>query len=388
MTRRAAASVASTPIFPGGTVGVMGGGQLGRMLAIAAKRMGYRVHVLSTQADSPAAQVADRTAVAEDGDSEAVLQFSQAVDVVTLEFENVSHESTTAAERYVPVRPGTNVLYTVQDRLREKTFLKESGFPCTPFAVVDTKEALDGALEQIGVPSVLKQVASGYDGSGQAKIRSRDDADSAWQAVAQKPSVLEAFVDYECEFSVLVARTVEGTVATYRPILNHHREHILDVSIWGSPQLGAIAAPASEIAIGIAQSLDAVGLICIEFFLTKSGDILVNEIAPRPHNSGHLTIEGAATSQFEQQLRAVCGLPLGSTEQIGPASAMANLLGDLWQGGEPPWDALLGHPGINLHLYGKDQARPRRKMGHLTALGETPQQAEDKVRHARDCLLG
>ena len=382
---RPVAPHSSGAVPPGATLGVFGGGQLGRMFISAAKQMGYRVHVFSPEENSPAAQLADHVTVARDDDVEAVAKFANSVAVATFEFENVSAELAAVAERYVPLRPSGDVLYTVQNRKREKSFLSEAGFPCAPFFTIDTRSELEGALTQLGLPAVLKTIAWGYDGNGQTTIHASSDLDEAWTAIGEQPSVLEAFVDYDCEFSVIVARTLEGNSAVYRPILNRHEAHILDLSILGDKELEQKAAPAKEIAIELADALNVVGLICIEFFLTKSGDILINEIAPRPHNSGHVTIEASVTSQFEQQVRAVCGLPLGSTEHVRPA-AMANLLGALWNAGEPNWNAVLGCSGVKLHLYGKDAPHPRRKMGHLTRLAETADEAETKVRQARERL--
>ena len=373
-------------ILPGATLGVLGSGQLGRMFALAAARLGYRVHVFSPDAESPAGQVAALETVGDYQDAQAVAKFAQTVDVVTLEFENVPAVATETASQFAPVRPAGQVLYATQDRLREKRFLQSIGIPCTPFAAVSSEEELQAAVEQIGAPAVLKTTAWGYDGKGQAKFESAAGAAAAWQQLEQQPAICEGWVSYDCEFSLLVARSTIGEVAVYGPIANEHKNHILDVSIYPAHELRAIAEQANEIGRAIVEQLEVVGIICIEFFLANDGRVLVNEIAPRPHNSGHLTIDACQTSQFEQQVRAICGLPLGSTEVIAP-SAMANLLGDLWQEGEPNWQAALRDSGTRLHLYGKAAARVGRKMGHLTVLAENAADAERRARAAREALV-
>ena len=375
-------------IPPGSMLGVLGSGQLGRMFSLAAAKLGYRVHVLSPYDDSPAGQVADRETVADYDDLEAVARFAQTVDVVTLEFENVPTSVTNAVARHAPVRPSCEVLHVTQDRLREKQFLQSAGIPCTPFAEVASDEQLSAAINQIGAPAVLKTTASGYDGKGQAKIDSADAAVAAWQSLDNQPAILEGWVEYEREFSVLAARSANRhEIALYPPIANYHENHILDLSVCPMLSLESIVDEAHGIASAIVEQLDAVGILCVEFFLTTDGRLLVNEIAPRPHNSGHLTVDACATSQFEQQLRAICGLPLGPTELISPA-AMANLLGDLWRSGDPPWSEALADPAVRLHLYGKTVAKVGRKMGHLTVLAESPQQAVDRALAARGRLAG
>ncbi|NOY29849.1 MAG: 5-(carboxyamino)imidazole ribonucleotide synthase [Planctomycetes bacterium] len=373
-------------ILPGATLGVLGSGQLGRMFATAAARLGYRVHVFSPDSQSPTGQVAPQETVADYGDSDAIAKFAKAVDVVTFEFENVPALATEVASRYTPVRPSGQVLFTTQDRLREKRFLQSIGIPCTPFASVTTAEELQAAVPQIGAPAVLKTAAWGYDGKGQAKFNSPEEAAGAWKQLDEQPAVCEGWVDYQCELSVLVARSTTGEIAIYGPIANHHENHILDVSIFPAPELDPVAAEAGEIGRTIVESLEVVGIVCVEFFLTTEGRLLVNEIAPRPHNSGHLTIDACATSQFEQQVRAICGLPLGSTEPFSP-SAMVNLLGEVWQSGEPDWQAAMSDPSVRLHLYGKAEARLGRKMGHLTVLAESGVEAARLARSARESLV-
>ncbi len=376
----------SQPILPGATIGVLGSGQLGRMLAIAARRMGYHIHTFSPEAQTPTGQIADLEVVAAYDDLKAVRTFARRVDVVTFEFENVSAAAAQAAAEYAPVRPDGAVLHTTQHRLREKTFLERAGFPVTPFRAVSSLDDLRQALQSLGTPAVLKTAGFGYDGKGQVKIAAPGEAEAAWQGIGGQEALLEAFVDFEREVSVVAARGVDGSFAHYGVIENAHRNHILDVSLAPPTLPPALAAEAVEIARGILETLEVVGVLCVEFFLTRAGKLLVNELAPRPHNSGHLTVDACVTSQFEQQLRAVCGLPLGATELLRPA-AMANLLGDLWQAGEPDWAAVCAFPTVKLHLYGKQQARPGRKMGHLTALAGSAAEAAQMARAARAALV-
>ncbi len=375
----------STPILPGATVGILGNGQLGRMLALAARRMGYRVHCFGPDYDSPAGQVADRAICAQYDDLDAVRTFVQNVDVVTFEFENVSAAATTLAADYVPVRPAGRVLNITQHRLREKTFLRQAGFPVTPFVPVQSLADLTYGLGHIGYPAVLKTAGFGYDGKGQHKLISPADLEPVFQALGDQEAILEAWVAFEREVSVVAARGTDGTFVHYGVIENIHHNHILDLSVAPARITAEMAHTAITIARDVLQQLNVVGVVCVEFFVTPDGQLLINELAPRPHNSGHLTIEAAATSQFEQQLRAVCGLPLGSTELLRPA-AMCNLLGDIWQGGEPNWAAVCAFPEVKLHLYGKQRARPGRKMGHLTVLGSTPEAAMERVLAARSAL--
>jgi 5-(carboxyamino)imidazole ribonucleotide synthase len=372
-------------ILPGATVGVLGSGQLGRMFAIAARRMGYRVHTLSPDSDTPTGQVADREYESSYDDLDAVREFARGVSVVTFEFENVPAESVEAAAQIVPVRPSGSVLHTTQNRLREKTFLSSRGFPVTRFRHVNSAESLRAALEDVGYPAVLKTAGFGYDGKGQVKIDSAEEAGRVADAMKGRECVLEAFVDFEREVSVVGARTLDNEFTHYGVIENRHSRHILDLSIAPARVSGSTAREAVEIARAILETLDVVGVMCVEFFLTREGRLLVNELAPRPHNSGHLTVDACVTSQFEQQLRAVCGLPLGSTEFVRPA-AMANLLGDLWQAGEPDWRSALARPNVKLHLYGKTEPRAGRKMGHITALAATAEEAAREALAARDAL--
>lgn len=396
MSRRETAG----PLLPGATLGVLGSGQLGRMLALAARPMGYRIHVLSPGDDTPTGQAADREVVADYLDLDAVREFAGRVDVVTFEFENVPAACAEAAAELAPVRPAHRVLHTTQNRLREKAFLSGAGFPVAPYAPIhgldDLKAALAPSQDQgrdggIGTPAVLKTAGWGYDGKGQALVERPEDAEAAWRAIATDEAVLEGFVDFEREVSVVGARGLDGAFSHWGVIANDHQNHILDLSVTPAPVPPAVAREAVELARGILEALDVVGVLCVEMFLTGDGKLLVNELAPRPHNSGHLTVDASLTSQFEQQLRTVCGLPLGSTELLRPA-AMANLLGDLWhpEGGgearEPDWGRVLAFPDVKLHLYGKADPRRGRKMGHLTALADTPEQAAEHALAARRAL--
>lgn len=383
------------PILPGATVGVLGSGQLGRMFAIAARRMGYRVHTLSPGDDTPTGQVADLEIRADYEDLDAVRDFARGVEVVTFEFENVSSLATAAAEEHAPVRPAGRVLHTTQNRIREKAFLTLAGLPVTPYREVRSAADLATALEELGTPSVLKTAGWGYDGKGQRRIDRPQDGAAAWRELETTEAVLEAFVDFELELSVVAtrgAREAGSPFAAFDVAENRHVNHILDVSV--SPALSPAVTPAvsrraHEIARTVLEDLDVVGVLCVEMFLTTSGELLVNELAPRPHNSGHLTFDACVTSQFEQQLRAVCGLPLGSTESLRPA-AMANVLGDLWhrtdRHGSPDWAAACAHGDVKLHIYSKAEPRPGRKMGHLTAFGTDARSAVDHVLAARNAL--
>ncbi len=368
------------PILPGSAIGILGSGQLGRMFAIAARRMGYRVHTLSPDEDTPTGQVADLEINAAYEDLEAVAKFAAGVSVVTFEFENVPATTAEAAERCAPVRPAGHILHTTQHRLREKTFLAGAGLPHTPFRRVTSLAELTQAAREIGLPAILKTADFGYDGKGQHRIASPADFSAAWTTVGERESVLEAFVDFEREISVVAARGENGEFVHYGAIENEHRNGILNVSLAPARVADSVVKEAVDIARTVLETLDVVGVLCVEFFVAKDGRLLINELAPRPHNSGHFTFDANVTSQFEQQLRAVCGLPLGSPAQLCPA-AMINLLGDIWSEGEPDWAAAAAVRNVKLHLYGKLAPRQGRKMGHLTALAETVDQAhQDAVR--------
>jgi 5-(carboxyamino)imidazole ribonucleotide synthase len=362
------------PILPGSAIGVLGSGQLGRMFAIAARRMGYRVHTLSPDEDTPTGQVADLEINASYEDLDAIAKFASAVSVVTFEFENVPAATAAAAERCAPVRPAGHILHTTQHRLREKTFLQNAGLPITPFRRVASLADLAQAASEIGLPAILKTADFGYDGKGQHRIATPADFTAAWHTVSQSESVLEAFVDFDCEISVVAARSADGAFIHYGAIENQHRNGILHTSLAPARVPHSVTHTAVEIARAVLETLGVVGVLCVEFFVTKDGRLLINELAPRPHNSGHFTFDASVTSQFEQQLRAVCGLPLGSPAQLTPA-AMINLLGDQWSKGEPNWASATAISNVKLHLYGKLAPRPGRKMGHLTALSSNVEQA-------------
>ena len=375
------------PILPGSAIGVLGSGQLGRMFAIAARRMGYRVHTLSPDQDTPTGQVADVEVNAAYQDLDAIAKFASAVSVVTFEFENVPAATAAAAERNAPVRPAGQVLHTTQHRLREKTFLSRAGLPLTPFRRVASLEDLTSAARELGLPAILKTADFGYDGKGQFRIADVSELAQAWRAVGERESVLEAFVDFEREISVVAARGVDGEFVHYGAIENQHRNGILNTSLAPARVTESVTRQAVEIARAVLEKLDVTGVLCVEFFVCRDGRLLINELAPRPHNSGHFTFDANVTSQFEQQLRSVCELPLGAVTQCSPA-AMANLLGDIWSGGEPNWAAAAAVPNVKLHLYGKMSPRPGRKMGHLTALANSVDQAHADVQRALSTLVG
>ncbi len=306
------------PILPGATIGVLGSGQLGRMFALAARRMGYRVHTFSPDQDTPTGQIADLEVTAPYDDLDAVADFARRVSVVTFEFENVPAPTAEAAARSAPVRPDGSILHTTQQRIREKSFLKNAGLPTTPYREVRSLADLEQAIWELGCPAVLKTAAFGYDGKGQFRIDSPDKTTEAWDAIGRQEAVLEAFIDFEREISVVAARGDNGEFVHYGAIENQHRRHILDVSIAPALVPDRVAGEAVEISRCILDRLGVVGVLCVEFFVTRDHKLLINELAPRPHNSGHLTVDACVTSQFEQQLRAVCGLPLG-VHQHAPA---------------------------------------------------------------------
>ena len=345
---------------PGATIGVMGGGQLGRMFAIAARRMGYRVHTFSPDENGPAAQFSDRATTAAYGDEAAVRRFAGEIDLLTFEFENIPTETIAWAAEARVVRPRGEVLHIAQNRLREKDFLADAGFPVAPFRRVRSAADLASAIETIGTPAILKGGAFGYDGKGQERIEAGADVTAIWADRADEECVLEGVIEFEKELSVIVARGPEGVSAVFPVCENIHRNHILDVTLASAQISGSVAAAARKLACRVAEELELVGLLAVEMFLREDGELVINELAPRPHNSGHWTIEGCVTSQFEQHVRAVCGMPLGGTDLLRPA-AMVNLLGDVWKEGEPNWPAALSEPNVHLHLYGKRQPRPARR---------------------------
>ncbi len=353
-----------SPLPPGSTIGILGGGQLGRMQAMAAARLGLRTHVYSDHS-GPAFDVATQHTLARFEDLLAITEFARSVDVVTYEFENVPLAAAAAAAAERPVRPGPRALEVAQDRLTEKTFIRGAGLPVAPFAAIGSRADLDGALAQLGTPAILKTRRLGYDGKGQARITAPADADDAWAAIGAAPAVLEGFVRFSAEVSVLTLRGVDGALAFYDIPLNTHAEGILARSVVPSGLPATHQQRARDIGAAIAEALDYVGLLAVELFYLPdaSEPLVVNEIAPRVHNSGHWTIDACGVSQFENHIRAVAGWPLGSTARHSDA-AMENLIGHDADG----WASLAAETGSCLHLYGKHEARAGRKMGHVTRL--------------------
>ena len=373
-------------IAPGATLGVLGGGQLGRMFAIAARRLGYRIHVFCPEEDAPAAPVADRVFVAPYDDLAAVREFARTVDVVTFEFENVPSATSDACAERVPVRPDGRVLHITQQRLREKGFLRDHGFPVTPFRAIRSLDDLQVATRDLGLPGVLKTASFGYDGKGQRMLRAASEIAEAFEGLKGAEGIYEAFVDFVQEVSVVGARTMDGRFEAFPVFENVHAHHILDVTVCPARIDPSLEVAARELSRGILEALEVVGLLTVELFVARDGRLIVNELAPRTHNSGHLTLDACITCQFEQQVRAVCGLPLGSTALTGLPAAMANLLGDVWKSGPPHWERALANPRLKLHLYGKGEPRAGRKMWHLTATAATPEAAIAAVREARSSL--
>lgn len=371
---------------PGATIGMLGGGQLGRMFALAAQPLGFRVAVLAEEAAGPAGQVANQTIVG-DYSTENLDRLAQASGAVTLEFENIPDAAVRHLADRVPTHPTARILQIAQDRSLEKQTIADFGLPVTPFVTI-AHPASDAGLEQLraagerfGYPLILKTARSGYDGKGQRTVATAEDLPAAAEDYGQTRIVAEQRIAFSHEASILVARNPAGEVVTYPLVENLHRDHILAVSLCPSSLPEPIHHQAARIARTLAESLHFVGLLCVELFIDAAGQVMVNEIAPRPHNSGHLTIEAVATSQFEQHVRAVANLPLGATELRCPA-AMHNLLGDLWKSGPPPLEKALAVPGVSLHLYGKASPRPKRKMGHLTAVGKDVETARARVEEA------
>lgn len=376
------------PIAPGSTLGILGGGQLGRMTALAARTLGYKVHALDPDPDCPARSVLDRCIVASFDDVAQAAELASQCDVVTLEIEKVSTDGLAAAARLAPVRPSADVLAMVQDRGVQKSWLSNNGFPVGPFREVATSAQLLEATRAMGGACFVKSCVGGYDGKGQLRLSGgaspggggdvvgvESEATALFGSLGGQRCVVEQALDLEAELSVLVARSPSGKLAVYPPALNHHRDQILDWSLLPGPLSASVTGQAVQIALDLAVGLRVEGLLVVELFLLRDGRLLINELAPRPHNSYHASEVACATSQFEQAVRAVCDLPLGSVEIVRPA-AIVNLLGDVWLDGAPPaFEAALEIPGVRLHLYGKRVARPGRKMGHLSATGRTPEEA-------------
>ena len=352
------------PLPPNATIGLVGGGQLGRMSALAAARLGYRCHILTRETDSPAAQVAHSVTISDYSDPVSLRAFADAVDVISFEFENVSAEGLDLLASIRPVRPAPSVLRISQDRVDEKTFLNAAGVATAPWAAVTSRQELDEAVARLGLPAVLKTTRLGYDGKGQATLRALADLDPAWQRLHPKPLVLEGFVDFAQEISVIVARGADGGIASFDTVENRHRDHILDLTLAPARISDSINDAARTIGRHIAATLDLVGLLAVEMFIDRDGRVLVNEIAPRPHNSGHWTIDACPASQFELHIRAIADLPLPPATRHSDA-VMKNLIGPE---GLALWPAALIEPGLIPHHYGKAVARPGRKMGHVTRL--------------------
>ncbi len=370
-------------IPPGAVIGILGGGQLGRMLAIAGRRMGYGIHVFDPDSNAPARGLADCFVCAGFEDLAAVRSFASAVNLVVYEFENIPRAALEEAALVTLVRPRPEVLHICQNREREKVFLRSRGIPCAPFRVVDSAAALATALGEIGTPAVLKTADFGYDGKGQVKIGAGDDLPAVWAALGAPRGVLEAWISHRCELSVVVARGVGGDCVAFPPAENIHRNHILDLSIVPGRFSADVSREASRLACRVAEELGLTGLLAVEFFLCDNGDLIVNELAPRPHNSGHFTFDACVTSQFEQHLRAACGYALGSPQLLSPV-VMWNLLGDVpWN---PDWSRVFQDPGAKLHLYGKAQARPGRKMGHVCLLAPGIDEALARIETLRQTL--
>ena len=366
------------PILPGSTLGILGGGQLGRMTALAARTLGYRIHALDPEADCPVRPVLDHFITASFEDVAAAVELASGCQVVTLEIEKIAIDALDAAASLAPVRPSSEILAMIQDRGLQKSWLARSGFPIGPYREVQSATELASAAAALGPSCFIKSCRGGYDGRGQGQLMNPAQVEALWSQVSGSGggrAVVEQALDLESELSVLVARTPSGKVAVYPPSLNHHENRILDWSILPGPLPARITAEAVQIALDLALSLRLEGVLVVELFLLKDGRLLVNELAPRPHNSYHTTEVACVTSQFEQLVRAVCDLPLGSVDIVRPA-AIVNLLGDLWRDGvPPPFEAALEIPGVRLHLYGKRAAVPGRKMGHLSATGRTPEEA-------------
>jgi 5-(carboxyamino)imidazole ribonucleotide synthase len=353
--------------LPGSTIGMLGGGQLGRMFTIAARSMGYEVIVLDPDVDSPAGKLATDHVCADYSDQTALNYMAKTCDVITTEFENVPASTLEALASSCPVRPGAHAVTITQDRIHEKSFLRDNGFPTAPFAVIRNESDLADGFKTVNSPAILKVSRFGYDGKGQYTIDSDKDLKSAWHSLKGNESVLERRVSLDLEVSVVLARGVDGQTVTYPIAENVHKNGILDISMIPARLSDSMTSQVVTMATQIASALEYTGVMAVEFFISE-GKLLVNEIAPRPHNSGHYTLDATVTSQFEQQVRAVCGLTLGDTRLMSPV-VMVNLLGDLWEDGNPPaWNRLLSHPNAKLHLYGKREARPGRKMGHYNVL--------------------
>ena len=372
-------------ILPGATVGVLGGGQLGRMFTLQARTMGYGVVVLDPDPASPAGAVANRHIRAPYDDERALSDLSESCAAITTEFENVPAAALQTLTRSSLVRPPVEAVATSQDRIAEKSFLQSHGIPTAKFRAARDLRELKTAVTALRLPALLKTSRLGYDGKGQALVKSEEDAVRAFQRFGGVPCVLEERLALECELSVVLARGIDGDVAPFPVAENQHRDGILETSVVPARVPEAMTREARELATGLAEEMEYVGVLGVELFVANGSRLLVNEMAPRPHNSGHYTLDACSTDQFEQQLRALCGLPLARPWLLSPV-AMINLLGDLWADGEPRWEEALSRPGVRLHLYGKAEARPGRKMGHLNCLATDPDRALATALETRDAL--
>ncbi|MFZ0271757.1 MAG: 5-(carboxyamino)imidazole ribonucleotide synthase [Acidobacteriaceae bacterium] len=374
-------------ILPGATIGILGGGQLGRMVAMAARSLGYRIHVMDPDPSCPARFVVDACFEGSWDDAKAAADLARGSDVVTLEIEQISTASLEAAAKYAPVRPSAELLHIIQNRIRQKDWLRERGFPLPPWHAARSEQDLADAVAKLGGRCFVKSAHGGYDGRSQVKIGFGDNttAADAWRLLGQRPCVVEQALDPDREISVMVARSPRGETRSFPSATNHHEHQILVWSVIPSLISSALEARAQKLACDIADSFTLEGLLAVEMFLTRDGDLLVNELAPRPHNSYHASERACVTSQFEQDVRAVCDLPLGDVSVVQPA-AIANLLGDLWLDHPPHFERALAIPGVRLHLYEKHQPRKGRKMGHLSAIGSTPEEAVEHVLEAQSLL--
>jgi 5-(carboxyamino)imidazole ribonucleotide synthase len=381
----------SSVILPGATIGIFGGGQLGRMTAMAARSLGYRIQVIDPDPACPARFVVDNTFTASLSDVDAAEDLARGSDVVTIEIEKVGLEALRAAAKHAPTRPNAEALEIIQHRARQKDWLIQNGFPVGRSKRVSSAAELERAAREMSAPGrkteyFVKAAQGGYDGRGQAMLHAPEDAHKAWLYLGAEVCVIEEALDLEFEISVQVARSPKGEVVAFPPALNHHVNRILEWSVIPAPIEMSLGAAATELARNIIAKIDIIGLLCVEMFVTKKGELLVNELAPRPHNSYHASERGCATSQFEQCVRAICNLPLGSTEVLEPA-AIVNLLGDLWLASpHPRFDAALSVPGVGVHLYEKEVPKAGRKMGHLSAVGKTPEEAVKRVQEAKRIL--
>ena len=371
-------------IPPGSTIGILGGGQLGRMTAMAARMLGYNVHILDPDPDCAASAVADRVVAAKFDDASAAADLASHCDVVTLEIEQIGVDALAAAARHAPLRPGAAILEVVQHRGRQKRWLADHGFPIGDYREVSSVADVEAAARDLG-PLLVKASHGGYDGRSQARVDDATQASDAWSALGGRPAVAERLLDLDSELSVMVARRPSGQVAVYPPAFNVHERQILAWSVLPASLPPRIVQQAEEIARGIAESFQLEGILAVEMFILRDETLLVNELAPRPHNSFHETEVACSTSQFEQLVRAACDLPLGDTRALRPG-AIFNLFGELWTNGPPRFEAALSQPGVRLHLYGKRGARPGRKMGHLSAIGDTSEDALARVRAAADAI--